>query len=84
MTLMPDDYLRQRGAGSAIEIIYTYPRVAQLLRNCLFLQRPSGDILPNVFAARDIKYQRGFTLSKVDPNKKLPIPQKARLNPSIF
>ncbi|CNF08942.1 FAD/NAD(P)-binding oxidoreductase [Yersinia nurmii] len=70
-TLMLDDYLRQRGVRSAIEIIYTYPTVAQLLRNCLFLQRPTGDILPNVFAARDIKYQRSFTLSKVDPNKKI-------------
>ncbi|EPO7432229.1 NAD(P)/FAD-dependent oxidoreductase [Yersinia enterocolitica] len=70
-TLMLDDYLRRRGVRNAIEIVYTYPTVSQLLRNCLFLQRPTGEVLPNIFAAKDIKHQRGFTLQKVDPDKKI-------------
>lgn len=32
-TLMVDDYLRQRGVRNQVEIVYTYPTVAQLLRN---------------------------------------------------
>lgn len=70
-TLMLDDYLRQRGVRDAIEIVYTYPTVSQLLRNCLFLQRPVGEVLPSVFDARNIKHQRGFTLARVDPEKKI-------------
>lgn len=62
-TLMLDDYLRRRGVRKAVEIVYTYPSVSQLLRNCLFLQRPTAEALPGIFAARDIRHQRGFTLS---------------------
>ena len=36
-TLMLDEFLRQRRVRSNIEIVYTYPTVAQLLRNCLFM-----------------------------------------------
>ncbi|MFV8868099.1 NAD(P)/FAD-dependent oxidoreductase [Serratia fonticola] len=68
-TLMLDDYLRRRGVRNNVEIVYTYPTISQLLRNCLFLQRPTGEALPSIFAARDIKHQRGFTLSKVDSER---------------
>jgi len=70
-TLMLDDFLRRRGVREKIEILYTYPTVAQLLRNCLFLQRPVGEALPSVFASKDIRYQRGFTLARVDPETKV-------------
>lgn len=42
-TLMLDDFLRKRGVRDQIEIIYTYPTTAQLMRNCLFMQRRVGD-----------------------------------------
>lgn len=70
-TLMLDDYLRRRGVRNNVEIVYTYPTISQLLRNCLFLQRPTGEALPSIFAARDIKHQRGFTLSKVDSERRI-------------
>lgn len=70
-TLMVDDYLRQRGVRNQVEIVYTYPTVAQLLRNCLFLQRPVGEALGDIFAAKGIQHQRGFTLSHVDPDSKI-------------
>jgi len=70
-TLMLDDLLRRRGVREQVEIIYTYPTVAQLLRNCLFLQRPTGEILPSIFARKNIHFQRGFTLSRVDPDAKV-------------
>ncbi|WP_161545164.1 FAD/NAD(P)-binding oxidoreductase [Serratia marcescens] len=68
-TLMLDDYLRRRGVRKTVEIVYTYPTISQLLRNCLFLQRPTGEALPAIFAARDIRHQRGFTLSRVDAQR---------------
>ncbi|MDC6120607.1 FAD/NAD(P)-binding oxidoreductase [Serratia rubidaea] len=68
-TLMLDEYLRQRGVRKQIEIVYTYPTISQLLRNCLFLQRPTGEALPEIFAARGIKHQRGFTLNQVDAER---------------
>ncbi|WP_156429663.1 pyridoxal-phosphate dependent enzyme [Burkholderia sp. TSV86] len=64
-TLMLDDYLRRRGVRKQVEIVYTYPSVAQLLRNCLFLQKPTCDILPTLFAQRNIRYQRGFLGSRI-------------------
>lgn len=70
-TLMLDDYLRRRGVRKAVEIVYTYPTISQLLRNCLFLQRPTGKALPAIFAARDIRHQRGFTLSRVDAQRNI-------------
>lgn len=70
-TLMLDEYLRKRGVRDRVEIIYSYPTVSQLLRNCLFLQKPTCDVLPNIFESKDIKYQRGFTLDKVDPEGKV-------------
>ncbi|HET9031434.1 MAG TPA: FAD/NAD(P)-binding oxidoreductase [Dokdonella sp.] len=70
-TLMLDDFLRKRGVRDQIEIVYTYPTVSQLLRNCLFLQRPVGEVLPTVFESKGIKHQRGFTLSRVDAEAKV-------------
>ncbi len=70
-TLMLDEYLRKRGVRDRVEIIYSYPTVSQLLRNCLFLQKPTCDVLPTIFDSKDIKYQRSFTLDKVDPDAKI-------------
>jgi len=70
-TLMVDDLLRRRGVRDKVEIIYTYPKTAQLLRNCLFLQRATGDVLPGIFDKLGIQYQRSFTLSRVDPDAKI-------------
>lgn len=70
-TLMLDEMLRKRGVRDQVEIVYTYPTVSQLLRNCLFLQGPVGEVLPSIFESKNIEYQRGFTLSKVDPEAKV-------------
>lgn len=70
-TLMLDDLLRKRGVRDQIEIVYTYPSVSQLLRNCLFMQKDTCDVLPPIFEQKGIKHQRGFTLDKVDPEKKI-------------
>lgn len=70
-TLMLDDYLRRRGVRDQIEIVYTYPTISQLLRNCLFLQEEVCDVLPPIFESKGIKYQRGFTLDSVDPDAKI-------------
>ncbi|MBP6115208.1 MAG: NAD(P)/FAD-dependent oxidoreductase [Neisseriaceae bacterium] len=70
-TLMLDDYLRKRGVRDAIEIVYTYPTVSQLLRNCLFLQRPVGEAMPSIFESKGIVSNRGFTLDRVDPDRKI-------------
>ena len=67
-TLMLDEFLRRRGVRDGIEIAYTYPTVSQLLRNCLFLQRETCEVLPSIFDTRGIKHQRRFTLDKVDPD----------------
>jgi len=80
-TLMLDDYLRRRGVRDNIEIIYTYPTTAQLLRNCLFLQRPTGEILPGIFAQKNIKFQRGFTLAKVDPDQRIAYSEEGDAQP---
>lgn len=70
-TLMLDDYLRRRGVRERVEIVYTYPTVSQLLRNCLFLQKPTCDVVPALFEQRGIRYQRGFTLARVDPGRRV-------------
>ena len=70
-TLMLDEMLRKRGVRDKVEVVYTYPTISQLTRNCLFLQSPVGEVLPSVFDSKDIKHQRGFTLSKVDPEAKV-------------
>lgn len=70
-TLMLDDLLRKRGVRDKVEIVYTYPTVSQLLRNCLFLQKSVGEVLPSVFDSKDIRHQTGFTLERVDPEAKV-------------
>ena len=70
-TLMLDDLLRRRGVRDKVEIVYTYPTVSQLLRNCLFLQKDTCEILPTVFEQRGIRHQRGFTLARVDPEARV-------------
>ncbi|MNJ33936.1 Sulfide dehydrogenase [flavocytochrome c] flavoprotein chain precursor [compost metagenome] len=80
-TLMLDDYLRRRGVRDKVEIIYTYPTTAQLLRNCLFLQRPTGEILPGIFAQKNIQFQRGFTLGKVDPDQRIAYSEEGDAQP---
>ncbi|MBM3112814.1 NAD(P)/FAD-dependent oxidoreductase [Pseudomonas sp. P66] len=80
-TLMLDDYLRRRGVRDNVEIIYTYPTTAQLLRNCLFLQRPTGEILPGIFAQKNIKFQRSFTLAKVDPDQRIAYSEEGDAQP---
>ncbi|MGH8462902.1 MAG: NAD(P)/FAD-dependent oxidoreductase [Pseudomonas sp.] len=80
-TLMLDDYLRRRGVRDKVEIIYTYPTTAQLLRNCLFLQRPTGEILPGIFAQKNIHFERGFTLAKVDPDQRIAYSEEGQAQP---
>ena len=70
-TLMLDELLRKRGVRDQVEIVYTYPTIAQLLRNCLFLQKQTGEVLPTLFEQKGIKHQRGFTLDRVDPERKI-------------
>jgi len=77
-TLMLDDMLRRRGVRDKVEIVYTYPAVSQLLRNCLFLQKDTCEILPTVFEQRGIRFQRGFTLSHVDPDSKVAYSQEGQ------
>lgn len=48
-TLMLHEYLTQRGVRDKVEIMYTYPTVAQTVKNCLFLQKPTCSVLPNLF-----------------------------------
>ncbi|MCB1623071.1 MAG: NAD(P)/FAD-dependent oxidoreductase [Pseudomonadales bacterium] len=80
-TLMLDEFLRQRGVRNQIEIVYTYPTVSQLLRNCLFLQKDTSEVLPAIFESKDIKYQRGFTLARVDPEKQVAISEEGQEEP---
>lgn len=75
-TLMLDEYLRRKGVRDQVEIVYTYPTVSQLLRNCLFMQEEVCNVLPPIFEEREIKYQRGFTLSKVDAERKIAISEE--------
>src|SRR5699024_2487447 len=70
-TLMVDEYLRRKGVRDQVEIVYTYPTISQLLRNCLFLQEETGNVLPSIFDERDVRYKRGFTLASVDPERKV-------------
>lgn len=70
-TLMLDDLLRKRGVREKIEIVYTYPTVSQLLRNCLFLQKDTCEVLPTIFEQRGILHKRAFTLNGVDHENKI-------------
>ncbi len=52
--------------------------MSQLLRNCLFLQKDTCEILPTVFEQRGIKFQCGFTLERVDPDSKVAYSEEGR------
>ncbi|MEX0633711.1 hypothetical protein M8494_23550 [Serratia ureilytica] len=58
--LMLDDYLRRRGVRKAVEIVYTYRTISRPCCAPPVLQRPTGEALPAIFAARDIRHQRGL------------------------
>jgi sulfide:quinone oxidoreductase len=70
-TMMLHDYLTEKGVRDNIEIVYTYPTVAQGVKNGLFMQGPTSDVLPSIFDSIGVKHQTGFTLNKVDPDKKV-------------
>ncbi len=70
-TMMLHDYLTERGVRDDIEIIYTYPRIAQTVEDGLFLQTPTSNVLPMIFDGINVKHKRSFTLNKVDPDKKI-------------
>lgn len=70
-TMMLHDYLVERGVRDNVEIIYTYPKQAQVVEDGLFLQTPTSEILPTVFDSIGVKHKRSFTLKEVDPNKKI-------------
>lgn len=70
-TLLLDEFLRKRGVREQIELVYSYPSVAQLHQNALFLQKNTAEMLPSMFDARDIRYKRSFTLARVDPERKI-------------
>lgn len=80
-TLMLDDLLRRRGVRNNVEIVYTYPTTAQLLRNCLFMQRPTGELLPTLFEQKNIRFQRGFTLDRVDPDQRIAYSAEGQAQP---
>ena len=77
-TLMLDEYLRRKGVRDQVEIVYTYPTVSQLLRNCLFLQQEVCEVVPAIFESKDIKFQRGFTLASVDPESKIAVSEEGK------
>lgn len=77
-TLMLDEYLRRKGVRDQVEIVYTYPTVSQLLRNCLFLQQEVCEVMPAIFESKGIKFQRGFTLASVDPERKTAISEEGK------
>lgn len=80
-TLMLDEFLRRRGVRDNIEIVYTYPTISQLLRNCLFLQRATGEVLPAIFDSKGIIHKRGFTLQRVDAENKVAYSEEGEEEP---
>jgi len=72
-TMMLHDFLTERGVRDDIEIVYTYPTVAQSVTNGLFMQAPTSNVLPSIFDSLGVKHQTGFTLSSVDAKKKIAI-----------
>jgi len=70
-TIMLHDYLTEKGLRDDIEIVYTYPKVAQGVTDGLFMQKPTSDVLPSIFDSIGVKHQTGFTLNKVDAQNKI-------------
>ncbi|HJE03869.1 MULTISPECIES: NAD(P)/FAD-dependent oxidoreductase [Aliarcobacter] len=75
-TIMLHDFLVERGIRDNVEIIYTYPTEAQAVQNGLFLQEPTSKVLPSIFDGAGIKHKTGFTLNKVDADKKIAYSQE--------
>ncbi len=70
-TIMLNDYLKEKGLRENIEIVYSYPKVAQAVTDGLFLQGPTSEVLPTIFDGIGVKHKTSFTLNKVDPDKKI-------------
>jgi len=70
-TMMLHDYLVEKGIRDDIEIVYSYPKVAQKVTDGLFLQEPTSEVLPMIFDSINVKHKTSFTLAKVDPSKKI-------------
>ncbi len=75
-TIMLHDFLVERGIRDNVEIVYTYPTEAQAVTNGLFLQEPTSKVLPLIFDGAGIKHKTGFTLNKVDADKKIAYSQE--------
>lgn len=70
-TMMLHDYFTEKGIRDKIEILYTYPKIAQTVEDGLFLQGPTSAVLPAIYDSVNIKHQTSFTLNRVDPKKKI-------------
>jgi len=70
-TIMLHDYLTEKGLRDNVEITYTYPTEAQAVKDGLFLQEPTSNVLPAIFDGIGVKHKTSFTLSSVDPDKKI-------------
>ncbi|WP_121626387.1 NAD(P)/FAD-dependent oxidoreductase [Poseidonibacter antarcticus] len=70
-TIMLNDYLIEKGVRDDVEIVYTYPKVAQTIIDGLFLQETTSKVLPSMFDEMNIKHKSSFTLNKVDAEKKI-------------
>lgn len=70
-TIMLSDYMKEEGRRDMIDILYTYPTEAQAVKNGLFLQKPTSEVLPVVFDMHEIGHKHSFTLKEVDPVKKI-------------
>lgn len=70
-TMMLHDYFTEKGIRDKIEILYTYPKIAQTIEDGLFLQGPTSAVLPAIYDSVNIKHQTSFTLNRVDPKKKI-------------
>ena len=46
---MLNDYLKEKGLRENIEIVYSYPKVAQAVTDGLFLQGPTSEVLPTSY-----------------------------------
>jgi sulfide:quinone oxidoreductase len=75
-TIMLHDYLKEKGLRDDVEIVYTYPKIAQTVQDGLFLQEPTSEVLPMIFDSLGIKHKSSFTLNKVDANKKIAYSQE--------
>ena len=47
--MMLHDFLVEKGVRDDIEIIYTYPKTAQMMTDGLFMQGPTSGVLPSIF-----------------------------------